>query len=1794
MNDAAFPRRSSMRGASAPYIAAASPADYVEAIFDREMDVTLGNFLKGSPRDEAMKRLTQEAVNLYTKRVLRELIQNAFDGAGGNRAKIFVRLDLSEEKGLLQVANTGRGFTESNVDAVSSPAMSNKTPGNYIGHKGLGFRSVELLSDQVEIHSMCGLGHERASGFDGFRFRFASEADQTRWLESHGRGSLASDLVGRVHRLQLPVPITDRREEIDAHAAAGYATLIHLPLRDAIAANAASAEIDLLIDNAAPISLFLRGLDELRIQRITSAGRVEVTTLKREAHLVDLDLGVHGSAVEEVTAEGRRYLIARMPVDDPAFRASVADAVSQRYKVEQWAEWEGTPEVSIALRLTGDANEGVVYAFLPMDRSAPFNGYVDAPFHPDADRKDIDTANPLNRFLLGQVAELCIRLVQAIERVPRPSPEWQAAAVDAIAWTAEVELIEEACGRLQMTAGELPVPVMRREETGERWSRLDQVLDWRDESFGLLRRTLAVKVCGIPILPAALGEARIACLARFAKAVGFTLDADWASWREWAPQFAAHLAKKRKLVRGDWEQFYADLAHMPAALEHLHGTAIFRLEDGTLAEANDLRHEGERELFIASSAEGETVRNRRRLGSASTPPNTVTKRMLIADQGLTWPPAVASALTRAGLATRYDLPRVLSRLRVLLGPKPRYASVVAALGWAFAAWRDHRSPEVEDAIKGAGLAVPVARGGTRPASQAYFGPGWRDTRGNMLAEFLALVPDDLSSVRFMRDGLLPDWEGWPLSDRGTATDWAQFLRLLGVRDGPVVQHHRAVTRSIGAWVSMRSSDEATIPHEVALGPWWRMAIRTDRPWSGFRYQSGSYSTGETLYVIPAQAAQPTMSDDAKQAFASLLVAFLAELKSDRLRTTLSRTEGNPDVVSVPSPVAAFLRLSKWLPVVGGEGPEWRRPDQCWYAPRGEPMPRFIPRIMRAARDGLDSSKAARELLVGSLGLKLWNDPASGPQRIAELGRCAADGIAEADLDAFRKAHREAWSDWHALEPRPDLPAGLTLVVDRGGRPQALADAVAGDKDVPVVYIGDGSDTAREQLICGLGHHLLTVPPGTAPDVAQALSRARGGTFVLLDDARLTIRGDAQIIEPGPDHPAIAGDGREWLAEIAVLVLELNDTLSSRNTARSRQALYDAFMRLRVAFSAKTTVELGGTQGPLPSALDGVLALPDQDCPTILVEGASHLDWPVLSRMARSFAAALGKPSLDLAFRLTFLQLDTRLADGTAALARPTDDQIAEALGHPTSRIREVKRSLRSSNRSLFELLIPMVRVLAGGDAATRLREREHALVEDHDIETLLAGAGMPLVEVRRLLAAARSADSLDGLRRDFAIPFVMLNQALSELGAPWEPLDLSGRLHRQFDKWLGANRSRLEERVRDRFLRDFDEGRDLADYNQSRDLSWATFQNSWSPLYDDLPDEVVEVTIEAALAKMGQDAGGAPALPLEEVRNHNRAVLLTNLDEIVRTTSAWAAKNSSRSNSSELVQPAEQITRLALAAGVLDFRPLNASDLPAALRRAGLWPAEMEPTLDLERLGLTKADLTARAEAEERTRQERLRERRTITFGATEVDGGAPGSFQSVSEALEAGLSSKAFQKRSGEAHLLPLPATGGGGGKGSKRKGSSREPEYASEEQRTLLGFAGELAAYRYLQRNVRAFSDNYWISSMGRRFLGLPAMDDSDGYDFHVRRSKGPDLYFEVKAHTGDPGFVDLERSQVEAALSFADETRGIWRILYVTHVKDPDLISVHELCNPFGEAGRRLFRQRGREAVRLEMRRSDEKQA
>lgn len=75
-----------------------------------------------------------------------EFIQNAEDA--GAKA-----LDCTVDIERIVISNDGQPFDSKDIESVCDVGHSKKTPENYIGYLGLGFKSVFLISDEVEIHS---------------------------------------------------------------------------------------------------------------------------------------------------------------------------------------------------------------------------------------------------------------------------------------------------------------------------------------------------------------------------------------------------------------------------------------------------------------------------------------------------------------------------------------------------------------------------------------------------------------------------------------------------------------------------------------------------------------------------------------------------------------------------------------------------------------------------------------------------------------------------------------------------------------------------------------------------------------------------------------------------------------------------------------------------------------------------------------------------------------------------------------------------------------------------------------------------------------------------------------------------------------------------------------------------------------------------------------------------------------------------------------------------------------------------------------------------------------------------------------------------------------------------------------------------------------------------------------------------------------------------------------------------------------------------------------------------------
>ncbi len=165
-----------------------SAAAELEALVQSQLEHALDGEKRGLKIYESLRNLNEVIGTQYGDRVLYELLQNAHDAhAAGDHGKIAIRLVVEgPEKGTLYVANGGIGFRAEDVEAIRNIGTSAKEVGEGIGTKGLGFRSIEALTDDVRIFSQATA--RKSERFDGYCVRFGDVAEIEALLVKLGAG----------------------------------------------------------------------------------------------------------------------------------------------------------------------------------------------------------------------------------------------------------------------------------------------------------------------------------------------------------------------------------------------------------------------------------------------------------------------------------------------------------------------------------------------------------------------------------------------------------------------------------------------------------------------------------------------------------------------------------------------------------------------------------------------------------------------------------------------------------------------------------------------------------------------------------------------------------------------------------------------------------------------------------------------------------------------------------------------------------------------------------------------------------------------------------------------------------------------------------------------------------------------------------------------------------------------------------------------------------------------------------------------------------------------------------------------------------------------------------------------------------------------------------------------------------------------------------------------------------------------------------------------------------------------
>ncbi|KAM0886816.1 hypothetical protein ACQ4PT_029435 [Festuca glaucescens] len=354
---------------------------------------------------QAVNYLSQE---LYSKDVhfLMELVQNAEDNEypGGVAPSLEFLVTSNDITGsgatsTLLIFNNERGFSESNIESICRVGKSTKKgyrDKGYIGEKGIGFKSVFLISSQPHIFS------------NGYQIKFnenpCAECNigyiVPEWVES--RPSLSD--IKQIYGCSKNLP----------------ATCIILPLKDekvtAVKQQLSSLHPEML--------LFLSKIRWLSVRedncnpRGSTVSEIAISSEKnyeRRKNMHAESYTLHLSAQEDGNEEECGYYMWRQK-----FHVNPENRVDKRTEIDEWVITLAFPHGERLSR--GKELSPGVYAFLPTEMVTNFPFIIQADFLLASSREAILFDSPWNKGILESIPSAFLNAFIALVKSRADAP----------------------------------------------------------------------------------------------------------------------------------------------------------------------------------------------------------------------------------------------------------------------------------------------------------------------------------------------------------------------------------------------------------------------------------------------------------------------------------------------------------------------------------------------------------------------------------------------------------------------------------------------------------------------------------------------------------------------------------------------------------------------------------------------------------------------------------------------------------------------------------------------------------------------------------------------------------------------------------------------------------------------------------------------------------------------------------------------------------------------------------------------------------------------------------------------------------------------------------------------------------------------------------------------------------------------------------------------------------------------------------------------------------------------------
>jgi Domain of unknown function (DUF3883) len=1571
-------------------------------------------------------------------------------------------------------------------------------------------------------------------------------------------------------RYLLPVVATPNDPHLKVLRGLGMVTVVRLPVTTVRGADVARAQTRRLLEPTPPIALFLDRLRSITVEHVDRDGIQTTSVVDRVVQEVDGPPG--GPILRWVETVGQRFLTASRTLNASDVRRVVSRAIELGELDPSWAAWDTDVEVSLAVSASGNAESlewPSAYTYLPMRVDSPAFAHLHAPFHTKMARLDLNEDSFFNSFLIATAADLAADTIALLTSTHTTLDlhTRQVALADLLCWS------DRHIGRLRASLNRVGVDILRsplvpaRGPAGGTWAALEDVRAWTSEGLDVLT-TEAVESRNY-LLDQSIGLDRVGRLKMLCeRLLSRSMEPNDSEVGKWIEEIASGLPPARIDI---WNRFLGDVARV---FESRDATALQR-RFILLDDKGKLRRSGPWSSSDAVSSDptmflpplpASAVMRRAETEDAELRmvPKNLQRAITFLHEGIRvrarlgstfQRTAVGDLLRKGDLVEQFELSAVLGHLERLLAGKVSETTYRQALAWVYAQERASRA-NIAD-LGRIGLRVPT-RGGWLPARLAIFSRGWRAPRAQAVAALVEDAAGLSASIRLVGERTIRPPTEWPFKLKDVDT-FRDFLSRSGVRDGlfPV---------SLGSRTAIRMNGNNFMPSAIAS----RFGLTDCQDWvqhvsKAWRAQlvgpQTPYTGSQRLWIVPGQDAFEDLGVEAKNWLASAILESMADWPVDSWNYEFRRRSPHhatrPDPQLWPSPAKSFVERARWFPMSNPNRREAR-----YFVPlaegwtfdesSSETAPRFARLAPVDQRRRLAASPATQERLTGA-GLQTWNRPASAGPRLAELARLVASGdLPEAELVAVRRAASRAWYEFVRL-PHPILPTDLSLIVTRGS---AVEVVLASPSDPPEVFVHDAPPGLVAQVLEAGGFAILVADPVDGTRIADALAASKSFYVRRSTAVKAEVILDGRQLHPSPDiGTGLLEAFDAWTAGTMMAIIDLR---SNRFVRITEKVLHDAEARLRrIRLVVGSLIHLTIDDVTLPASgrLAECVHLDDGDAP-LLVLNSSGLEvpsWRAIEVLADDMSELMGQGQIASEIRAAALTLQRTVGDWR----EPSDEELAKAMRCNVGAVTEARNNQRTSSDHLRLLLAPIVGVLADYEAAERVVAQP---IGNHGDLYSLVSSLIGDEKASVLFAKAARAESLEAFRRDMRINLGELNTILRQLGR--QPLHFPELHHAALISYLDENRVGLLSQLRERFIGAFRAHADLAAYASARDFRDLMPDPAWLDA-NEVP--TAEMMADLALGWL-RTKGEEPTrddrtlASVDDVREANLKLSVSMLPNIAKLIVA-------RHNKMGLPIPEAWLDlrpiRDALSgSGCLDFVDLDDRGLLTWLVALNLWPIGMNVSLDPSDFGLSPADLEDAISSAARANDSRRRRRTELRFGGRSFDV-ATDELDELLEAVAASVSEAFLQTRPAPTNLSVLRPPdrrpgAGRSGQGAPRRYGSTKP---TQEQTAAIGLAGEILAYRWLQRAYKETTPDSWVSANRVCQLGGSLGDDSLGYDFRVARNNET-LYFEVKATTTDDYEFDLGESELRMARA---ARKGWYRILFINSILFPEQRQLLVLPNP-----------------------------